>query len=79
MTILENLLAYIKQKPSAKNNLAPEGFCPNCWGRQEYSGQFFVAVKKRGLDVNRPDIERGWIQDYAEKNLAGIVLDVDYN
>lgn len=23
----------------------PEGYCPNCWGFQEYSGNFYEAIK----------------------------------
>ena len=44
MEIADRIKAYlIKDDYKSKS---PEGFCPNCWGRQEYSGKFFEALKK---------------------------------
>ena len=54
---------------------APEGVCPNCWGRQEYSGKFYEAVKNEGIDVNNASEKIGWIQDYADKHLSGIKME----
>ena len=51
--------------------------CPNCWGRQEYGGTFFEALKTSGIDSKNIDQMKGWIQAYVEKNLIGIVLQVN--
>ena len=74
MNIVERLLALLRTKETSDEMEAPEGFCPNCWGREEYGGQFYKAVKNHGLDVNSKNPERGWIQDYADKHLSGIQL-----
>ena len=73
MSITENVLEYLKR--GKKEDLAPRSLCPNCWGKQEYGGQFYEAVKNHGLDVNTTNPEIGWIQDYAEKHLANIKLE----
>ena len=75
MNFVSSLLDYLKieNKPDAQT--APEGLCPNCWGRQEYGGRFYEAVKNHGLDVNTKYPEVGWIKDYAETHLKGIKLE----
>ncbi|MCR9288266.1 MAG: hypothetical protein NXI23_12880 [Bacteroidetes bacterium] len=74
MNLLNSLLNLLKKKePQSKNN-HPEGVCPNCWGRHEYGGQFFEAVKNNNFDVNSKSQNVGWVQDYANKHLTGIQL-----
>ena len=74
MNIFESLLNLLKRKATSTEEMAPEGVCPNCWGRTEYGGQFYEAVKNNHTDVNSPNPNVGWIQDYANKHLSGIVL-----
>ena len=39
MNLIENIKAYFKKKSENKETgNAPEGVCPNCWGRQEWEG-----------------------------------------
>ncbi len=73
MSIGKSIFEYLKN--GKREDLAPKGICPNCWGNQEYGGQFYEAIKNHGLDVNSKDPEIGWIQDYAEKHLSGIKLE----
>lgn len=71
------LIEYIKELVNGKSReelTAPEGFCPNCWGRQEYGGKLYDAVKREHIDTNNLEQKKGWIQAYAEKNLSGIQL-----
>ncbi len=75
MELIDNLLNYLRKNKEPNNEKAPEGLCPNCWGRQEYGGNFYKAVKNHGLDVNTKQPEIGWIKDYAEKHLKGIRLE----
>lgn len=75
MNLLSSLLAYLRENQEKPDKEAPEGLCPNCWGRQEYGGNFYEAVKNHGLDVNTKQPEVGWIKDYAEKHLKGIRLE----
>ena len=72
MTLYTTLKTFLatKEKPTE----TPEGVCPNCWGRQEYQGKFFEAVKREGIDTQNITEKKGWIQAYAEKHLSGITL-----
>lgn len=65
------ILNHLKETPA---NNTPDGYCPNCWGRQEYGGQFYESVKEINIDINKPNPTLGWIQEYAAKNLAPIRL-----
>jgi hypothetical protein len=53
----------------------PEGMCPNCWGREEYGGHFYEAIKNHKIDLNNVEEKKGWIQAYAVKHFDGIKLD----
>ncbi len=72
MSVIQSILSFLSKKEA--NQKAPEGFCPNCWGRQEYEGQFFETMKNEGIDANNVSDKKGWIQDYADKHLTGIQL-----
>ena len=74
MELINSLLNLINKKEKISKEDVPEGFCPNCWGRQEYGGQFYEAVKNYGVDINNTDPKVGWIQEYADKHLLGIQL-----
>lgn len=75
MNLIKSLVNYLKSNKEVNTEESPEGLCPNCWGRQEYGGNFYEAVKNHGLDVNTKQPEIGWIKDYAEKHLKGIRLE----
>ena len=77
MNIVSSLIGFLKTDKKRDDQNAPEGLCPNCWGRQEYGGNFYEAVKNHGLDVNSKYPEIGWIKDYAETHLKGIALHRD--
>ena len=77
MNIVSSLIEFLKANKKSDDKNAPEGLCPNCWGRQEYGGNFYDAVKNHGLDVNSKYPEVGWIKDYAETHLKGIALHRD--
>jgi hypothetical protein len=77
MNILKSLIEHLRSNKNEKSTVAPEGLCPNCWGRLEYGGKFYEAVKNHGLDVNTKNPEVGWIKDYAEKHLKGIRLETN--
>ncbi len=74
MSLVQSLVSFLKKNDSPKDGEAPDGLCPNCWGRQDYGGKFYDTVKLNNLDVNSPDAELGWINDYANKHLAGIAI-----
>ena len=71
------LLEVVKQFLSKKEEkiAAPEGFCPNCWGRQEYQGEFLKAIHHENIDLNNVNEKKGWIQAYAAQQFEGIKLE----
>ena len=77
MSLSDNLLSFLKKKKSKELEETPNGFCPGCWGRQEYGGKFYDAVYNHNK-LNKSDSpQKGWIQDYADKNLYGIQLNYE--
>ena len=77
MKISDQILKILDDNKSVQS--APEGLCPNCWGRQEYGGKFYEAIKKEKVDLKNADQKRGWIQAYAAKYLGGIKLFEKHN
>lgn len=74
MNLLQSLLNFLKKKDTPEEETFPEGVCPNCWGREEYGGQFYERVKKENFNPNDKNPTVGWINDYANKHLSGITL-----
>jgi hypothetical protein len=74
MKLVDALINLLQKKSTGEEVAAPEGVCPNCWGREEYGGKFYEAVKNRGIDATHPNKSAGWIQEYAETHLKGIHL-----
>lgn len=74
VSLATSLINFLKGHPSPNAEETPEGVCPNCWGKTEYSGQFYEAIKNNNVDVNSANPNIGWVQDYANKHLSGIKL-----
>ena len=67
MNIIENLKAYFKNKSLNKDILkSPENICPNCWGKQEWDGEYYKFIKGEN---NNPSTETydNFIKDVARK------------
>ena len=72
MDVFESIKKALLKKRE-NNNPVPEGYCPNCWGREEYGGKFYSAIKKENIDINTLSTERhGWVLDYADKHFNAI-------
>ena len=72
-----SLLSFFKKNKLNAPEKTPEGYCPNCWGRQEYGGNFYKAVRNYSHDVDSHDPHDGWVFDYAKKHLEGIELNAE--
>ena len=50
MSLTDNLKRFFKDKIEGdETTVAPEGVCPNCWGRQEWGGDFYKQIKARNI------------------------------
>ena len=50
MSLVESLKRFFKDKDKGdKTTVAPEGVCPNCWGKQEWEGEFYKQIKARNI------------------------------
>ena len=72
MTLLQKVKTWLLGKTNS--NEVPEGYCPNCWGRQEYGGAFLEAVHQEKIDLNNVEQKTGWVNAYAVRYLEGIKL-----
>ena len=46
MNLIKNIKTYFKNKNDNKvTGKAPEGVCPNCWGKQEWEGEYYKFMK----------------------------------
>lgn len=77
LSIIENVKNYFKNKENNKPvEKAPKGVCPNCWGSQEWDGQFYKLM--RAKDVNPlHDNYNNFIKEIVTKHITGIIIDQD--
>ncbi|MBD81290.1 MAG: hypothetical protein CL840_20400 [Crocinitomicaceae bacterium] len=72
--MIEKLIAFF-QKPREKTSQeAPKGFCPNCWGEQEYDQQIRDLQRDMQIDVNNHRANYAFIQDFVVNRIDGIKL-----
>lgn len=74
MNIAERIINLFAGRKELTLADVPQDFCPNCWGRNEYGGAFYNAIKNKGINVNDIQAHVGWVQDYANKHLNDISL-----
>lgn len=74
MKIVDSIISMIAGSKNLSMADVPEGICPNCWGRNEYGGAFYEAIKNDNININDLDARVGWVQDYAVKYLSDIAL-----
>ncbi len=55
----------------------PDGYCPNCWGEQEYDSKIRTLVHDLQVDVNNKAALNSFIKDFNIKYLDGIKLQKD--
>ena len=66
---------FLKKKKQTKAE-TPDGFCPNCWGHQEYEGKYVALAKDRQIDINNHDstATQAFVQNFITTHLDGIKL-----
>ena len=51
-----------------------KGYCPNCWGDQEYDNVIREKYKDTQIDVNNHKANYAFVQDFIVTHLNGIKL-----
>lgn len=57
---------FTKKAQQEETGIAPEGVCPNCWGKTEWEGEFYTLIKD---PHTKPGSERytNFIKKVADK------------
>ena len=77
MNIIENIKSYFKKKSNNEpTGSAPEGVCPNCWGKQEWEGDFYALMKGNKLSP-KDDTYNNFINKVVESNITGVKISAD--
>lgn len=77
MSLIENIKIYFtKKKNNQPTNNAPEGICPNCWGKQEWEGEFYELMKG-SKNEKRDETYNTFINKIMETNIDGIAIQKD--
>ena len=74
MDIIENLISYFRKPKSTNTGNAPEGVCPNCWGKQEYDNVIREMFEDKQIDVNNHQESYAFIQKFVVEKIDGIRL-----
>lgn len=74
MNVIQNLKNYFNSKIEGNTTeKAPKGVCPNCWGKQEWEGEFYTLNKGNKL-VGNDQTYNNFINKIVESNVSGIVI-----
>lgn len=77
MDLFENIKTYFKKKDENLSTAnAPEGVCPNCWGDQNYDGEYYELKKGNKLS-KKDDTYNNFIHKIVERNIVGVKISED--
>ena len=77
MSLIENIKNYFTKKENNQpTGDAPEGICPNCWGKQEWEGEFYKLMKG-SKNEKRDETYNNFINKIVENNIDGIAIHKD--
>ena len=67
MNIITNLKNYFKAKSKGDETIkTPDGVCPNCWGKQEWDGDFYKKIKVNNITPEHKTYD-SFIHEVASK------------
>jgi len=67
MSLIDNLKVYFSKKNNnQETGNAPMGVCPNCWGKQEWEGEYYKFMKGENANPSK-EIYNSFVQDVARK------------
>ena len=77
MALIENIKNYFTKKSNNESiGDAPKGICPNCWGKQEWEGEFYELMKG-SKNEKRDETYNNFINKIVERNIDGIAIQKD--
>ena len=72
--MIKTLVNFFKRQAVETHEETPEGFCPNCWGHQEYDNMIRELYEDKQIDVNNHTANYAFIQDFVVNKIDGIHL-----
>lgn len=72
--MIDTIINFFKKPVSETKTQTPDGFCPNCWGSQEYDKVIRELYDDKQIDVNNKDANYAFIQKFVVEQLDGIHL-----
>lgn len=76
------LFDFFKKKKASsigEQDLLEANVCPNCWGKQDYDGQFVNYVKDQQKDVVNKQTQKAFIGKFVDTYVSGIRLKSEGN
>ena len=71
MILLESLKSYfVKKMNNEPTGNSPLGICPNCWGKQQWEGEFYEFMKG-SKNEKRDETYNNFINKIVESNIDG--------
>ncbi len=68
------LKSLFGKKAEEINTELSNGYCPNCWGDQEYDNIIREKYKDAQIDVNNHNSNYAFVQDFIVTHMNGIKL-----
>ena len=72
--MIESIIKYFKKPATETKGETPQGYCPNCWGKQEYDNVIREMYQDKQIDVNNHAANYSFIQDFVINKIDGIHL-----
>jgi protein-arginine kinase activator protein McsA len=67
MSLIDNIKSYFNKKINNEPaGDAPGGVCPNCWGKQEWEGEFYKKIKANNITPEH-NTYNSFINEVAKK------------
>ena len=74
--MIETLIKFFKKSEIESKREIPHGYCPNCWGKQAWDGEFYEFTKG-SKNEKRDETYNNFINKIAESNINGIAIQKD--
>lgn len=74
MTVIDILIDFFSKPKEEVGDSVPKGYCPNCWGKQDYDKVVRDLYKDKQVEVNNHSANYAFIQDFMVTRLDGIHL-----